>query len=113
VFNKPPGSDEICPVCGWEDDVSQLRFPTVGGANANSLIVAQSILFPFGSDGSRTSPILRNDVPFERDIAWHPIDPEVDDIETFRSENGDRPVQYPDDWTHLYYWRPSYWKCNR
>ena len=30
--------EQICPVCGWEDDPSQKRYPDMeGGANAESL----------------------------------------------------------------------------
>jgi hypothetical protein len=38
VFSEPPGSYEICELCGWEDDHVQLRFPAMaGGANKSSL----------------------------------------------------------------------------
>ena len=38
VFDEPPGSYVICPVCEWEDDHVQLRFPVMpGGANKKSL----------------------------------------------------------------------------
>lgn len=38
VFSEPPGSYEICEICGWEDDHVQLRFPAMaGGANKSSL----------------------------------------------------------------------------
>lgn len=33
VFDQEPGSYEICPVCDWEDDHVQLRYPLAGGAN--------------------------------------------------------------------------------
>ncbi len=38
VFSEPVGSYEVCPVCDWEDDEVQLRFPAMrGGANKESL----------------------------------------------------------------------------
>ena len=38
TFQSGPGSYEICPVCGWEDDKAQYKDPTLkGGANKLSL----------------------------------------------------------------------------
>ena len=38
TFKNGPGSYEICPICGWEDDKSQYHDPTLsGGANKLSL----------------------------------------------------------------------------
>jgi Cysteine-rich CPCC len=38
VFEEPAGSYAFCPVCHWEDDEVQLRFPAMrGGANKQSL----------------------------------------------------------------------------
>lgn len=43
VFNEPPGSYAICPVCEWEDDQVQFRDPTYqGGANKKSLNEAKN-----------------------------------------------------------------------
>ena len=37
IFDEK-GGYEICPVCGWEDDPSQKRWPDMdGGANRDSL----------------------------------------------------------------------------
>lgn len=34
LYEKPPGTFEICPICNWEDDVVQYNDPTyAGGAN--------------------------------------------------------------------------------
>ena len=38
LYEKPPGTYEICEVCNWEDDELQFRNPNyAGGANALSL----------------------------------------------------------------------------
>ena len=42
VFQEEPGSYDICPICFWEDDLSQLRFPKTTGANHVSLIEGQA-----------------------------------------------------------------------
>jgi hypothetical protein len=42
TFDEPPGSYDICRICGWEDDHVQLRFPLLqGGANGQSLMEYQ------------------------------------------------------------------------
>lgn len=43
ALREPPGSYEICPRCGWEDDGLQARRPDLeGGANRLSLDEARS-----------------------------------------------------------------------
>lgn len=43
TFNEPPGSYDICKICGWEDDPVQLAHPRMqGGANRESLYEAQT-----------------------------------------------------------------------
>ena len=38
LYEKPPGTYEICEVCNWEDDELQFRNPNyAGGANKLSL----------------------------------------------------------------------------
>ncbi len=40
---EPPGTYEICPVCGWEDDEVQFNDPSFsGGANNVSLSNARA-----------------------------------------------------------------------
>ncbi|MBX3322115.1 MAG: hypothetical protein KF757_03910 [Phycisphaeraceae bacterium] len=40
--HQPPGTFEICPVCGWEDDQVQYNDPNYkGGANELSLLEAR------------------------------------------------------------------------
>ena len=68
TFSEPPGSYEICSICGWEDDHVQLRHPDMGGgANRDSLLEAQTQalqLHPVGIQIARG---------FKRDGKWRPL----------------------------------------
>ena len=112
VFNSAPGNHEVCPVCGWEDDLAQLRFPRMpGSANAVSLENAQKNYVDYGVAERKNQGTTRE--PFEselRDKDWRPLDPGRDNI-----EESARGVKYADsyplaDTTVLYYWRPNYWR---
>jgi hypothetical protein len=110
VFRTPPGSYEICPVCGWEDDAAQLRWPSLsGGANRLSLKDAQRNFARLGlADPTLPRPGGRQlDAPGrDRDPNWRMVDPSLDDFEApdNRQETGWPP---PDT---LYYWRETYWR---
>jgi hypothetical protein len=102
-MDEPPGSYQICPVCFWEDDAVQLRWPDYpGGANRTSLIEAQANYQAFGACEERSVEHVRpaaDDEPM--DLSWRPIDPERD---TFEPE-GIPLAAWPVDRTVLYWWR--------
>lgn len=109
LTSSGPGSYDICPICGWEDDISQLRFANMaGGANRLSLCEAQLNFAKSGASdpvllaGGRIKVRPRIDEP--RDPHWRVIAPE--DVEV--PEPGiDQGTSYPLDLTDLYYWRPT------
>ncbi|WP_239145206.1 CPCC family cysteine-rich protein [Actinoplanes couchii] len=85
TLTGPPGSRQVCRVCGWEDDVYRLRWPYRAGGS--SLIEAQKKV---------TGP-----AEFDRDPFWRPIDTARD-----RFEPGGRELApWPEDRTVLYWWR--------
>mgnify|MGYP002474281909 CR=1 FL=1 len=44
LYEKPPGTYEICSMCGWEDDEIQFNDPFYeGGANRLSLYQAREV----------------------------------------------------------------------
>ncbi len=113
VFSGPPGTEEVCPICGWLDDLMHLRFPLFNGMpNGISLVDAQ---MNYSVMGAKDETALKN-VRFpgpqdERDPDWRPIDLDIDEPQTI-------PVDFdglvePDDPTRLYYWRPEYWQTQR
>jgi hypothetical protein len=105
VHGDPPGSFDICPICFWEDDISQLRFPEMGGANHVSLIQGQRNFFTIGACEERVVKHVRKPLALEqRELEWRPIDPKQDQIE--RPKAGvEYGTTYPKDSTELYYWR--------
>ncbi len=107
----PPGYHEKCPICGWEDDLTQLRFVDMpGSSNHVSLRKAQINYIEYGASERRSIPDVRN--PFTddpRDDQWRPVDPHKDNIEEPRS-GIDYATSYPQDSTRLYYWRDTYWR---
>lgn len=112
VFRNRPGNHETCPICRWEDDLSQLRFADmIGGVNDVSLKQAQQNYIAFGGCSRRKAMEAQAPIPgSRRDEQWRPINPATDNIETPR-RGEDYSVTYPfQDTTVLYYWRPTYWR---
>jgi len=74
TFDEPPGSYNICKICGWEDDHVQLAHPRMqGGANRESLYEAQT-------KGLSKYPLVVQEVDgVKRDPQWRlPTDEEAD-----------------------------------
>jgi hypothetical protein len=107
VFDEPPGSYSICPICFWEDDLVQLRGSTTP---AERIARASSRAATFRRVGAMEERFIGNirppssDEPLEVD--WRPIDPTIDRFEPRGSQ--ERP--WPDDSTVLYWWRASFWR---
>lgn len=91
-----PGSYATCPVCYWEEDLVQFRWPTMaGGANRVSLVEAQYNFQSYGACDQRGRRFVRPAAPDEPvDPGWHPIDLARDLFED-RESDGHRP--WPED----------------
>ena len=82
VFSTPTGGYELCPVCNWEDDNVQLRYPGMtGGANGPSLQEAQQALLAKIPAGI---PIKDG---FVKDARWRPLN--EDEIINFEPERAE------------------------
>lgn len=101
----------ICPVCFWEDDQLQLRWPFYqGGANKPSLIEAQKNYRNLGVSEARFMDKVR---PPSRD---EPLDPGFRPIDISAHSFEETLVQeepWPDDRSVLYWWRPTFWRRSK
>ncbi len=105
VYRDQPGSYDICPVCFWEDDLVQLRWPDYGGgANRPSLIEAQENYRLVGASEPRLLDHVRAANPSEPlDPHWRRFDPTRDRVEE-RLPGVDYGKTYADDSASYYYW---------
>lgn len=103
VFEEEPGSYDICPVCGWEDDLSQLRFPEMGGANI-PLVEAQPLVGT-GPEWEQEGPSPES-LGYLREPGWRPLD-RAHDLFERPLQGKDYGSSYFDDRTAYYYWRAS------
>jgi len=104
VFERGPGTDEICPVCFWQDDLLCLLEPFEAlGPNKVSLAQAQRNFSLLGVCDPRYGDLkgrLLDSTNFAADEEWRPIDLAKD---RFSKDH------YPEDKAQTYYWRPDYW----
>jgi Cysteine-rich CPCC len=109
VFAEPPGSDDICLICLWEDDLTQLRWPELaGGKNAVSLAEAQRNVVAYGAIEERFAGDVRPATPEEPvERGWRPIQA----FDPFEAPDDSAP--WPEDSSTLYYWRPSFWRLQK
>jgi hypothetical protein len=109
VFAEPPGSDDICMICFWEDDATQLRFPELGDqTNWVPLAEAQRNYLKFGAIEERFAQDVR------KPTADDALDPGFRPIAGSDSfEVGPSEIEGPADPSALYYWRPTFWRLAR
>ena len=112
VHDHAPGFNQVCPICGWEDDLAQLRFPLMpGSSNTVSLLEAQENYRTYGASELRSRGTTRAPDGGEgQDPGWRPLEPTRDNCEQpARGTSYAESYPWPDT-TVLYYWRDSYWR---
>jgi len=112
VFSREPGSCQPCPICLWQDDLAQLRFPLMPNVtNQVSLEKAQKNFIHVGAAEKKHTGMGRKPTDMDvREEDWRLLDLQKDNV-----EKPQRGINYADsypiyDTTVLYYWRETYWR---
>lgn len=99
---------DLCPVCFWEDDPHQLRWPnSPDGANGKSLIESQQTYSRLGAMDEvvlRKVRLARPSEPIEQ--GWRPIDLSLDSVEP----TGVKLGAAADFSSGPYWWRSTFWR---
>lgn len=101
-------SCDICDVCFWEEDLTQLRYPwlAMGPNGGVTLVEAQANFQRYGAmDEQFRRKVRAPRAGEERDPGWRPADLVRDAFETEMTR-----APLPDDLTGLFWWRPTYWR---
>ena len=108
TFPEAPGSQLICPVCFWEDDIMQLRWPLMqGGANSSNLVDSQKNYQRLGAREARLVTKVRAPLePEGREELWRPVNLKLDNFEETLVVSS----PWPTDRTVLYWWSGRYWR---
>lgn len=97
VFSELDNQAEICPICGWQNDLIDLQeMYQPMGPNKVSLEVAQRSFATIGAVEQRFVDKVRK--PNEedvRDLKWRPLD---------RTKDVFRPIAYDGKPEETYYW---------
>ncbi len=108
TLNEPPGSYEICEVCFWEDDHSQLIDPADrDGANSPlSLMECQTNYLRLGVSEARFLDTVRSPEAHEvRDAEWRPA--QESDLRWVRQLRDLSPEEYGRVETWVYWKRKA------
>lgn len=100
AFDELPGSYDLCPVCNWEDDGVQLRYPAMrGGANADSLFEYQQKVLKY------LPARIEETKGHSRDPSWRPLTPDECTDLTDMPQTGREYFDSIDAEELSYYWR--------
>jgi hypothetical protein len=86
VFDDPPGSYDICPICNWEDELYQLENPEEKDLvnHGVSLAEAQINFEQMGASFPTRLNSVRKPLPSEgRDILWRKYERQLDCVPSF------------------------------
>lgn len=99
VFEQSPGSDAICPICFWQDDLIDLeKMYEPVGPNKVSLEQAQKNYKEFGASEKRFLQQVRPVKDEEKDPHWRMLDRNKDMPKEIDSTAEDTKNQFYWNW---------------